>query len=70
MVVMCIVVYWMLQKLLIVGFMENYSEYYCPRNCLYIIIIIFIRINNYTYRVHIKYLSTNYIKIFRIENKV
>ena len=35
-----------------------------------IIIIIFIRINNYTYRVHIKHLSTNYIKIFRIENKL
>ena len=39
-------------------------------NCLVkqfaIIIIIFIRINNYTYRVHIKHLSTNYIKIFRI----
>ena len=34
------------------------------------IIIIFIRINNYTYRVHIKHLSTNYIKIFRIENKL
>ena len=29
------------------------------------LIIIFIRINNYTYRVHIKHLSTNYIKIFR-----
>ena len=26
-----------------------------------IIIIIFIRINNYTYRVHIKHLGTNYI---------
>ena len=35
-----------------------------------IIIIIFIRINNYTYRVHIKHLSTNYIKIFGIENKL
>ena len=38
--------------------------------CIIIIIIIFIRINNYTYRVHIKHLSTNYIKIFRIENKL
>ena len=39
-------------------------------NDIIIIIIIFIRINNYTYRVHIKHLSTNYIKIFRIENKL
>ena len=29
MVMMCIGVCWMLQKLLIVYIMENYSEYYC-----------------------------------------
>ena len=45
-------------------------KYAAARLEVNIIIIIFIRINNYTYRVHIKHLSTNYIKIFRIENKL
>ena len=58
---MCIVVCSMLVKHFTKSIMENY---------LIIIIIIFIRINNYTYRVHIQHLSTNYIKIFRIENKL
>ena len=38
MAVMCIVVCWMLQKLLIVYIMENYSEYYCQKNYLLLII--------------------------------
>ena len=52
----------------------SYSKVCIGGNAIYdiiiIIIIIFIRINNFTYRVHIKHLSTNYIKIFRIENKL
>ena len=47
-----------------------YSDHDAYCMSIIIIIIIFIRINNYTYRVHIKHLSTNYIKIFRIENKL
>ena len=46
------------------------AENSVQKDIIIIIIIIFIRINNYTYRVHIKHLSTNYIKIFRIENKL
>ena len=42
MVVTCIVVCWMLQKLLIVYIMENSSEYYC-QICLPILIISYLR---------------------------
>ena len=41
MVVMCIVVCWMLQKLLIVYIMGNYSEYYCQKIPILIIRLIF-----------------------------
>ena len=52
----------------------NYTGHFVSPElvCVYtlIIIIIFIRINNYIYTVHIQHLSTNYINIFRIKIKI